>query len=170
MKRFALVIVFATLLFALTSCTGSAQHSGSQHETSESAQNIKQTLVTEELKSSDEVFDDTLHTNLKGSFEIQDERGVTYITVEDLKSAQAVDRGKNADGIRYCIMLTFTDEGSKKFEEATSKLQGEVLNVIVDGEVVCDPVVNSVISDGKAVIEGDFRQSDIMDILNKILK
>ena len=59
------------------------------------------------------------------------------------------------------VSLNFNDEGTKKFAAATSYCTGypqgdlhNIIAIIYDNEVVSAPMVNSVISDGKAQIEG----------------
>lgn len=77
-----------------------------------------------------------------------------------------IDREKGG----YAVTLQFTPEGTKAFEAATKKaLSGEVVSkvqgvqnqaimIILDGKIISAPVVNTIISNGKASITGNYTQ------------
>lgn len=52
----------------------------------------------------------------------------------------------------YQIALEFNKEGADAFAAATNQYIGQSIAIVLDGEVLCDPVVEAVISDGHAVI------------------
>lgn len=106
-------------------------------------------------------------TTFKGSFEMQDSYGNTYITADDIKSAKAEAMG-DSDSMYYLILVEFNEEGTQKFADVTANLQREELSIIVDGETICSPIINSSITDGKAQIDGDFTLEEINDILLKM--
>jgi protein-export SecD/SecF family membrane protein len=54
------------------------------------------------------------------------------------------------------VSIEFDSEGAKLFADATGKFLGQPISIVLDGEVVSEPVVRSVITDGKATIEGNF--------------
>jgi len=58
------------------------------------------------------------------------------------------------------IALKFTTEGGKKFGEITSRNIGKQVWILLDGEVLTAPVVQTAIMDGNAVINGDFTVED----------
>ena len=74
----------------------------------------------------------------------------TILTGKDVKNATAYldDKAKPTIG------LEFNDEGTKKFADATSKFQGQSIAIYMDDEMLTNPVVQAVITDGKAVITG----------------
>ncbi|MGN0435229.1 MAG: protein translocase subunit SecD, partial [Wujia sp.] len=75
----------------------------------------------------------------------------------DIKNADAkVDSSGTVK--EYDVALQFTDEGAEKFAAATTENVGKIIYIIYDGEVVSAPKVNTAITDGNAVIEG---QSDL---------
>ncbi|MCD6364155.1 MAG: protein translocase subunit SecD [Synergistetes bacterium] len=78
--------------------------------------------------------------------------GKTWLTGKYLKNARTTfDRfGTPA------VSLEFNSEGAKLFEEATRKNVGRQLAIVLDGNVISAPVVQEVISGGKAQITGDF--------------
>lgn len=61
---------------------------------------------------------------------------------------------QNSQSGGYQIALEFNDNGKKAFAEATEKYMGQSISIVLDGDVLCDPVVQAVISDGNAVITG----------------
>ncbi len=52
------------------------------------------------------------------------------------------------------VSLEFDEEGTKLFADITTKHVGEVLAIFLDGQVISDPVIQTTISDGKAIITG----------------
>lgn len=73
------------------------------------------------------------------------------ITGSDIKNAEAGvdDSGTVKD---YVVQLQFTDEGAKKFGDATAANIGNPIYIIYDGAVQSAPTVQSAITDGNAVI------------------
>ncbi|MEE0777056.1 MAG: protein translocase subunit SecD, partial [Bacillota bacterium] len=79
----------------------------------------------------------------------------------DLKDAYV-----SQDNSGYVVALEFTDEGSKKFADATTKYVGQGLPIRLDGKPIVEkhdsngnpveyaPTINEPITDGKAVING----------------
>lgn len=61
---------------------------------------------------------------------------------------------QNSQSGGYQIALEFNDKGKEAFAEATEKYMGQSISIVLDGDVLCDPVVQAVISDGNAVITG----------------
>ena len=71
----------------------------------------------------------------------------------DVKNAEenVDDSGTIKD---YVVLLEFTDEGAKKFAEATKANLGKPIYIIYDGDVVSAPTVEVEITGGEAVING----------------
>lgn len=70
----------------------------------------------------------------------------------------------------WIVQMDFTDKGSKKFQQITSKLsqQQSPMNqfaIALDGEVVSAPQVNETLS-GSAEISGSFTQQSAQDLAN----
>src|SRR5699024_8980381 len=55
---------------------------------------------------------------------------------------------------QYVVELNMTSEGTSKFAEATRENINKVISIVYDGTTVSSPQVNSVITNGQAVIEG----------------
>ncbi|SHI36847.1 protein translocase subunit SecD [Parasporobacterium paucivorans] len=78
-----------------------------------------------------------------------------WLSGSDIKNAQAGTRKNSTSGAaEYVVQLTMTDEGSAKFEEATTQNVGQIIYILYDNSIVSAPRVNSAISGGEAVIEG----------------
>ncbi len=83
--------------------------------------------------------------------EFQDEAGVTHITGKDLKDARAqIDQSK-----QNLVSLEFSEAGGKAFGVLTSKNVGKHIAILLDKQVLTNPVVNEPIMGGKAVITGN---------------
>ena len=82
--------------------------------------------------------------------EFKDEEGNTVLTGTDLKDAQAAMNQNN----KNVVNLEFSDEGGKKFADLTMKNVGRKIAILLDGEVLTDPVVNEPILGGRAEITG----------------
>lgn len=73
----------------------------------------------------------------------------------DVSSAEGAVENATT-GNKYVVQLTFTDDGTKKFAQATQTAysNGQTIAIYYDGKFVSVPTVNAAITDGKAVIEG----------------
>ncbi len=90
-----------------------------------------------------------------GSLEFQDESGNTLLTGTDIKNAQGGTYNDQVTGAReYVVELTLTDEGAKKFAEATANNVGKAMPIVYDGETISAPNVKEAISGGTAQIDG----------------
>ncbi len=75
------------------------------------------------------------------------------LTGADVKSASSgIDNSKTVK--EYVVQLAFTDDGTKKFAEATAANIGKRIYIIYNGEVVSAPTVQTEISGGNAQIDG----------------
>lgn len=72
------------------------------------------------------------------------------LTGGDLKDAFATFDGRN----RPAVSLEFSPEGTTAFAEATQKYIGQIIAIQLDSNVISAPVVQSVITEGRAIIEG----------------
>lgn len=58
------------------------------------------------------------------------------------------------------VAISFSSEGAKKFADVTSRLVGKPLAIFLDNMLVTSPVVKQEITDGQAVINGQFTQDE----------
>jgi len=77
----------------------------------------------------------------------------TGLTGKDLKKTSV---GFDTNTGKPQINLEFTEEGGHKFGEITSRNIGKQVWILLDGQVLTDPVVQQAILDGNAVINGEY--------------
>jgi preprotein translocase subunit SecD len=77
----------------------------------------------------------------------------TGLTGKDLKKSSV---GFDPQNGKPQINLEFTEEGGRMFGEITSRNIGKQVWILLDGQILTDPVVEQAILDGHAVINGDY--------------
>ncbi len=81
--------------------------------------------------------------------EFKDEDGNTLLTGSDLKDAQPALQNNQ------CVVnLEFSPEGADKFADATLNNVGRTIAILLDGELLTNPVVREPILGGRAEISG----------------
>lgn len=75
------------------------------------------------------------------------------ITGKDLKRAQMTFSTQTSEPE---VAIEFTAEGGKKFADVTRRLIGQPLAIFLDEFIISAPVVNTEITDGNAIISGQF--------------
>lgn len=89
-----------------------------------------------------------------GSLIFMDEEGKTILTGDQVSSAKAgIIEGKTG-AKEYIVSLTFTDEGSKAFADATAANIGKRIAIIYDNMIYSNPTVQQAITGGQAQITG----------------
>ena len=88
-----------------------------------------------------------------GSLIFMDSEGTTILTGDQVSAAQAgmID---GTTGKEYVVSLTFTEEGTKAFADATTNNVGQPIYIIYDNEVVSAPIVQEAITGGQCTIDG----------------
>ncbi|TCS89560.1 preprotein translocase subunit SecD [Keratinibaculum paraultunense] len=90
-----------------------------------------------------------------------DPDGKEILTGKNVKGSEVVFH-KTELGEKPVVSLEFDKEGAEKFKEATKRLsqketiEEKIIYIVLDDQVISAPVVKDVITDGKAVIEGEF--------------
>lgn len=99
-------------------------------------------LTEDELKTKtvEEIF---LSTGLDGSY-------------LDGAQLQFTNSGAGQISGQPIVAITFNSEGRELFAKITTENKGEVLAIFLDGVVISSPVINDAITDGKAIISGNF--------------
>jgi SecD/SecF fusion protein len=88
-----------------------------------------------------------------GSLIFTDESGNTILTGDQVASAKAGIVEQN--GIKsYIVSLSFTDEGTKAFADATTANVGKRIAIIYDNMIYSNPVVREAITGGQCQIDG----------------
>jgi len=93
----------------------------------------------------------------------------TVLVGSDIKDAGVYQvEGQNGAADSYEVQLILTDEGAKKFAEATERNLGKPIYIVYDDEVVSYPTVNDVITGGQASISGQFDQEEALNLASTI--
>lgn len=100
----------------------------------------------------------------------QDPDGNVILTGEHVEKAEAGYQQDSTTGSSQVVVsLEFDDEGKKAFAEATSRLAGSgSISIYMDDDCLSYPKVNSAITDGKCVIEGNFTYEEAKKLANNI--
>ena len=93
--------------------------------------------------------------------EFRDEQGNVAVTGKNLKNAEA---RMNPNSQQAEVTLEFDQEGARLFGEATKANIGKPLFIVLDDRVISAPTVNTAITDGNAVIEGNFTAKEAQDL------
>ena len=88
-----------------------------------------------------------------GSLIFTDETGKTILTGDQVASAKAGIIEQNGQK-SYVVSLTFTEEGTKAFADATSANVGKRIAIIYDNQIYSNPVVREAITGGQCQIDG----------------
>jgi protein-export membrane protein SecD len=84
------------------------------------------------------------------------------------KATAQMTTNSTTGSYQYVVALEFSDEGTQKFADATTQYNGKVISIWMDDVMISAPTVNAVITDGKAVIEGNFTATTASELANKI--
>lgn len=87
-----------------------------------------------------------------------------------VKSAVA-EYGQTEQGMSsnsYYIALELTDEGREKFSEATGRLVGQPIYIVMDNTVISAPTVNQKIDSNSCVITGEFTAEEARSLAANI--
>lgn len=100
-----------------------------------------------------------------GKLEFKDEEGNIVLEGKDIEKATAViDNQTN----KPVVSLELNNEGKNKFSEATGNNIGKKISIFMDEDEISSPVVESKITDGKAVISGSTNISEAQDLAGLI--
>lgn len=80
--------------------------------------------------------------------------GIDVVTGANLTQARA-ERTPEVSPYPY-VSIEFDREGAELFREATAQFLGRPIAIVLDDEIISEPVVEDVITDGRAMIRGNF--------------
>ena len=87
--------------------------------------------------------------------------GDVILTGDQVESATAASDQSG----QFVVQLSFTSDGAEAFADATTRLSADhdVISIWLDDENISTATVNEPITDGNAVIEGDFTAEEVED-------
>ena len=95
--------------------------------------------------------------------------GDTVVEGKDIKSAGVGQRkGEAGESDSYEVSVTFTDEGAKKFADATAANVGKQIGIIYDEELISYPTVQQAITGGSCSISGNFTVDEANNLASTI--
>ncbi len=98
-----------------------------------------------------------------------DENGNVLLTGDMVKNAEkAVGAVNEYSAASPYVALEFNEEGAQRFAEATRENIGKVLYIVMDGTVISSPVVQTAITDGSAMITGQFTAEEAAELASLI--
>ena len=104
-----------------------------------------------------------------GQLTFVDNRGQVLLTGDMVANAEkqvgAVD--EHSPTMPY-VALEFNEEGKRLFAEATEANMGKVIHIVMDGEIISSPVVQTAITDGHAMITGQFSGEEAEELASLI--
>ena len=95
----------------------------------------------------------------------KDPDGNIVLEGSDVKKSYATT--DNSSG-GYVVALELTANGTTKFAEATQRLLNQKISIYMDDNLISDPTVNSVISDGSAIITNQKDMATAKALADKI--
>ncbi len=68
------------------------------------------------------------------------------------------------DGMKYLVAMKFTSTGTKQFADLTSRNVGNLLAIVLDGEVQSAPQIKEALTNGQATISGTFTDTEVRNL------
>ena len=94
--------------------------------------------------------------------EFRDPESNVVLSGDDIVSARYSETATDSTGLRSPhVELTFSEEGTTKFSEATARLIGQTISIYLDDTCLTSPIVNQQITSNNAIItmgEGDYKE------------
>ena len=100
-----------------------------------------------------------------GSLQFIEPDGTVILTGDQVKSAQAGQMQDRTTGVNeFVVELSFSDEGTQKFAEATTRLVGQRIAIVYDGIMYSNPTVREPITGGQCTIDGmaDYQEAELL--------
>lgn len=102
---------------------------------------------------------------LKNTAELEfwDEQGKVLVTGKHLTDAKAESNTAQGSGA-FDVAISFDKVGAKQFSDATTANVGKTIAIVLDGKAISTPRVSVPITDGNAIIEGDFSAKEAEEL------
>ena len=104
-----------------------------------------------------------------GQLAFVDNRGEVLLTGDMVAAAEKqVGEIDDFSGAVPYVALEFNEEGKKRFAEVTEANIGNVIHIVMDDEIISSPVVQTTITDGHAMITGQFSGEEAEELASLI--
>ncbi len=96
--------------------------------------------------------------------------GEIVLNGNDIANAGYTEQPNDYGDLQWVVTLSLTSEGTKKFADATAELAGSStpISIWMDNEMISAPSVNNAITDGNAVITGNFTNETSKKLADQI--
>lgn len=93
----------------------------------------------------------------------------TGLSGKQLKRATAdIQQRSGSIGGDVVVKLQFDDEGTKLFSKITSENVGKQVAIFLDGQIISAPTVQNPITNGEAVITGNFKPEEAKELATRL--
>lgn len=93
----------------------------------------------------------------------------TGLSGKQLKKATAdISQGKSLTSSQIVVKLLFDDEGTKLFGDLTQANIGKQIAIVLDGQIISAPTVQSAITNGEAIISGNFNADEAKQLATRL--
>lgn len=92
----------------------------------------------------------------------------TGLSGKQVKKATADISGQSLGGGAIVVRLEFDDEGKKLFSDITSQNLNKRLAIFLDGQIISAPEIQSAITDGIAIISGNFTATVAKELAQRL--
>ncbi len=102
--------------------------------------------------------------------QFKDSSGNVVLEGEHVETATGGSFQVSEGKYEYAVSLSLTSEGAKKFATATTKAAAkkDYIGIYIDGVMISQPTVNEAITDGNAIITGNFTYESAVALANNI--
>ena len=100
------------------------------------------------------------------SFELSD--GTQILSQDNVTDARMVPRLLATGQQEFMVEITLDEEGKEAFSKATTEHTGEIINILINGELISAPKVQEPITDGKCIISGIETQDEVERLVESL--
>lgn len=124
-------------------------------------------MVTIEIPDVDDPNEAISNFMQTAKLQFKDSKGNVVLEGEHIDSAY---RSYDQSTGKVVVALNLTNEGAAKFATATAAAAAtkDYIAIVMDGNVISQPTVNETITDGRAIITGDFTNDEALALANNI--
>ena len=101
--------------------------------------------------------------------EFKSPEGETFMTGANVRNAYATTQSdNNSINNNFVVAFELDGEGTKLFGDMTSANIGKRISIYLDGQEIMSPTVNTAITEGRGIIEGNFTQEQAQSMAIQI--
>ncbi|MBL8030017.1 MAG: preprotein translocase subunit SecD [Candidatus Doudnabacteria bacterium] len=93
---------------------------------------------------------------------------VTGLSGKQLKKASVDFQGSTGLTNQAVVRLEFNDEGRQLFNDITTANLGKPVAIVLDGQIISAPTVQTAITDGVAIISGNFGVAEARELASRL--